>query len=60
VNFSPNFAKLVEITQEKHIYPKFPRFSYRKKAKICSKKKNTGLKEGLVQGPLRVLGVLSY
>ncbi len=40
MNFTPKIAKLVEITLEKHIYTKFPRFYCQKKAKIRSKKKH--------------------
>ncbi len=36
--FGPKFAKLVKITLEKHINPKFPRFSCGKKRKFASKK----------------------
>jgi hypothetical protein len=36
-NFAPKIAKLVEITLEKHTFPKFPRFLGQKKRKISPK-----------------------
>jgi hypothetical protein len=37
----PKIAKLVEITLEKHISPKFPRYSCPKKRRKFAKKTNT-------------------
>jgi hypothetical protein len=40
VYFAPKIAKLVKITLQKHIFPKFPRFFLSKRVKIRSKNIN--------------------